>query len=108
MEEDAYNTKVITLSRSGSLPEVIETSQRLRQSDGQRAAYRSPVATVISNVGEGAFYDGVLRIARTEDGSARTGVPAQRMDWRDPSQRCAGKAGLESQNWQQLLDAYRN
>ena len=26
VEEDAYNTKVITLSRSGSLPEVIETS----------------------------------------------------------------------------------
>ena len=26
VEEDAYNTKVITLARSGSLPEVIETS----------------------------------------------------------------------------------
>ena len=25
--------------------------------------------------GEGAFYDGVLRIVRTEDGSAWTGVP---------------------------------
>lgn len=34
VEEDAYNTKVITLSRSGSLPEVIETSHDLRQSYG--------------------------------------------------------------------------
>ncbi len=26
MEEDAYNTKVITLARTGALPEVIEVS----------------------------------------------------------------------------------
>ena len=82
VEEDAYNTKVITLSRSGSLPEVI------------------------SNVGEGAFYDGVLRIVRTEDGSAWTGVPVSAWIggiWYRKD--VLAKAGLEEpKNWQQLLD----
>ena len=76
VEEDAYNTKVITLSRSGSLPEVIETSHDYAKvMDKEQLIDRQAVATVISNVGEGAFYDGVLRIVRTEDGSAWTGVP---------------------------------
>ncbi|BBP30728.1 hypothetical protein VEGS09_24290 [Escherichia coli] len=74
VEEDAYNTKVITLSRSGSLPEVIETSHDYAKvMDKEQLIDRKAVATVISNVGEGAFYDGVLRIVRTEDGSAWTG-----------------------------------
>ncbi|MCM5338637.1 carbohydrate ABC transporter substrate-binding protein, partial [Escherichia coli] len=37
--------------------------------DKEQLIDRKAVATVISNVGEGAFYDGVLRIVRTEDGS---------------------------------------
>lgn len=61
VEEDAYNTKVITLSRSGSLPEVIETSHDYAKvMDKEQLIDRKAVATVISNVGEGAFYDGVL------------------------------------------------
>lgn len=94
VEEDAYNTKVITLSRSGSLPEVIETSHDYAKvMDKEQLIDRQAVATVISNVGEGAFYDGVLRIVRTEDGSAWTRCSCQRMDWRDlVSQRCAGKS----------------
>ncbi len=95
VEEDAYNTKVITLSRSGSLPEVIETSHDYAKvMDKEQLIDRKAVATVISNVGEGAFYDGVLRIVRTEDGSAWTGVPVSALDWRYlVSQRCAGKSG---------------
>lgn len=41
VEEDAYNTKVITLSRSGSLPEVIETSHDYAKVMDKGAAYRS-------------------------------------------------------------------
>lgn len=95
VEEDAYNTKVITLSRSGSLPEVIETSHDYAKvMDKEQLIDRKAVATVISNVGEGAFYDGVLRIVRTEDGSAWMGCSCQRTDWRYlVSQRCAGKSG---------------
>ncbi len=64
VEEDAYNTKVITLSRSGSLPEVIETSHDYAKvMDKEQLIDRKAVATVISNVGEGAFYDGVYSAA---------------------------------------------
>lgn len=107
MEEDAYNTKVITLSRSGSLPEVIETSHDYAKvMDKEQLIDRQAVATVISNVGEGAFYDGVLRIVRTEDGSAWTGVPVSAWIggiWYRKD--VLAKAGLEEpKNWQQLLD----
>lgn len=99
VEEDAYNTNVITLSRSGSLPEVIETSHDYAKvMDKEQLIDRKAVATVISNVGEGAFYDGVLRIVRTEDGSAWIGGIWYRKD-------VLAKAGLEEpKNWQQLLD----
>ena len=56
VEEDAYNTKVITLSRSGSLPEVIETSHDYAKvMDKEQLIDRKAVATVISNVGEARF-----------------------------------------------------
>ncbi|HHV9867877.1 TPA: ABC transporter substrate-binding protein, partial [Escherichia coli] len=107
VEEDAYNTKVITLSRSGSLPEVIETSHDYAKvMDKEQLIDRKAVATVISNVGEGAFYDGVLRIVRTEDGSAWIGVPVSAWIggiWYRKD--VLAKAGLEEpKNWQQLLD----
>ena len=48
VEEDAYNTKVITLSRSGSLPEVIETSHDYAKvMDKEQLIDRKAVATVM-------------------------------------------------------------
>ncbi len=105
MEEDAYNTKVITLSRSGSLPEVIETSHDYAKvMDKEQLIDRKAVATVISNVGEGAFYDGVLRIVRTEDGSAPVFLSAHGLAGSGIAKMCWQKLGWRSQNWQQLLD----
>lgn len=107
VEEDAYNTKVITLSRSGSLPEVIETSHDYAKvMDKEQLIDRKAVAAVIGNVGEDAFYDGVLRIVRTEDGTAWTGVPVSAWIggiWYRKD--VLAQAGLEEpKNWQQLLD----
>lgn len=49
VEEDAYNTKVITLARSGSLPEVIETSHDYAKvMDKEQLIDRNAVASVIS------------------------------------------------------------
>lgn len=42
--------------------------------DKEQFIDRKAVVIVISNVGEGAFYDGVLRIVRIEDGSVWIGV----------------------------------
>lgn len=56
VEEDAYNTKVITLARSGSLPEVIETSHDYAKvMDKESLIDRKAVAQVINGVGEGTF-----------------------------------------------------
>ena len=106
VEEDAYNTKVITLARSGSLPEVIETSHDYAKvMDKEQLIDRKAVAAVIGKVGESAFYDGVLRIVRTEDGTAWTGVPVSAWIggiWYRKD--VLAKAGLEEpHNWQQLL-----
>lgn len=106
VEEDAYNTKVITLARSGSLPEVIETSHDYAKvMDKEQLIDRKAVANVIQAVGENAFYDGVLRIVRTEDGSGWTGVPVSAWIggiWYRKD--VLAKAGLaEPTNWQQLL-----
>lgn len=106
VEEDAYNTKVITLARSGSLPEVIETSHDYAKvMDKESLIDRDAVGAVIKQVGENAFYDGVLRIVRTEDGAAWTGVPVSAWIggiWYRKD--VLAKAGLDApQNWQQLL-----
>ena len=107
VEEDAYNTKVITLARSGSLPEVIETSHDYAKvMDKESLIDRDAVAKVVNAVGENAFYDGVLRMVRTEDGSAWAGVPVSAWIggiWYRKD--VLAKAGLpEPKNWQQLLD----
>lgn len=71
VEEDAYNTKVITLSRSSSLPKVIKTSHNYAKVINKKQLInRKAVATVISNVSKSAFYNSVLRIVRTKNGSA--------------------------------------
>lgn len=110
VEEDAYNTKVITLARSGSLPEVIETSHDYAKvMDKEQLIDRDAVKNVIQSVGENVFYDGVLRIVRTEDGSAWTGVPVSAWIggiWYRKD--VLANAGLsEPRNWQELLTAAR-
>lgn len=107
VEEDAYNTKVITLARSGSLPEVIETSHDYAKvMDKEQLIDRNAVASVIQHLGKNTFYDGVLRIVRTEDGAAWTGVPVSAWIggiWYRKD--VLAKAGLgEPKNWQQLLN----
>ncbi|WMY76448.1 extracellular solute-binding protein [Buttiauxella selenatireducens] len=110
VEEDAYNTKVITLARSGALPEVIEVSHDYAKvMDKEQLIDRDAVRTVVGQVGESNFYDGVLRIVRTEDGKAFTGVPISAWlggIWYRKS--ALAKAGIsEPKNWTELLNAAR-
>lgn len=73
VEEDAYNTKVITLARSGALPAVIETSHDYAKvMDKEQLLDRGAVNDVIQGIGAENFYDGVLRIVKTEDGTSAT------------------------------------
>nr|WP_318381578.1 extracellular solute-binding protein [uncultured Enterobacter sp.] len=110
VEEDAYNTKVITLARSGALPEIIEVSHDYAKvMDKEQLIDRAAVKSVINDMGEASFYDGVLRIVRTEDATAFTGVPISAwlggIWYRKSALEKAGVA--EPKNWTQLLDAAR-
>lgn len=110
VEEDAYNTKVITLARSGALPEVIEVSHDYAKvMDKEQLIDREAIKQVVSSVGEASFYDGILRVVRTEDASAYTGVPISAWlggVWYRKS--ALQKAGVsEPKNWTELLDAAR-
>lgn len=106
VEEDAYNTKVITLARSGALPAVIETSHDYAKvMDKEQLIDREAVNAVISGIGPDNFYPGVLRIVKTEDGTSATGVPIsgwiQGIWYRKQALADAGFS--EPTNWQQLL-----
>ena len=80
MEEDAYNTKVITLARTGALPEVIEVSHDYAKvMDKEQLLDRDAIGEAIKAVGEKTFYDGILRVVRTEDGTAWTGCQLARL-----------------------------
>jgi multiple sugar transport system substrate-binding protein len=108
VEEDAFNTKIITLARTGALPEVIETSHDYAKvMDKEQLVDRKAIGEVIASVGEQNFYDGVLRIVRTEDGTAWNGVPIsawlQGVWYKKDVLESAGLS--EPQNWQQLLEA---
>ena len=108
VEEDAYNTKVITLARTGALPEVIEVSHDYAKvMDKEQLLDRDAINAAIKAVGENTFYDGILRVVRTEDGSAWTGVPISAWlsgVWYHKDVLAA--AGIEEpHNWEQLLKA---
>lgn len=108
VEEDAYNTKVITLARTGALPEVIEVSHDYAKvMDKEQLLDRDAISEAIGAVGENTFYDGILRVVRTEDGKAWTGVPVSAWlsgVWYHKSVLAA--AGIqEPATWEQLLKA---
>lgn len=108
VEEDAYNTKVTTLARSGALPEVIEISHDYAKvMDKEQLLDREAIKAAVAQVGETRFFDGVLRIVRTEDGTAWTGVPISAWlggVWYRKS-RLAEVGVSEPQDWQSLLNA---
>lgn len=76
VEEDAYNTKIVTLASAGELPEVMEVGQDYaRVMDKDQLIDKEAVKTVIDGVGEENFYEGALKLLGTEDGESYTGMP---------------------------------
>lgn len=107
VEEDAYNTKVITLARTGALPEVIEVSHDYAKvMDKEQLLDRVAIGEAIKAVGENTFYDGILRVVRTEDGAAWTVPISARLSGVWYHKDVLAAAGIkEPQNWEQLLKA---
>ena len=76
VEEDAYNTNVVTLARSNKLPGVIEVSQDFAKvMDKDELIDQKAVGSVMKNVGEDNYYDGAKKLVRTEDGSGYIAAP---------------------------------
>lgn len=76
VEEDAYNTKVVTLARSNKLPGVIEVSQDFAKvMDKDELIDQKAVGNVMKKDGEDNYYDGAKKLVRTEDGSGYIAAP---------------------------------
>lgn len=75
-DEDSYETKITALGGSGQLPAIMEMSQDQAKLNAKNDFIDfSAVKEVIDSRGEGAFFDGVLNVIKTEDGANFTGVP---------------------------------
>lgn len=76
VEEDSYNTKIVTLASAGKLPEVLEVGQDYAKvMDKDQLIDKEAVKESLEATGEGNFYDGALKLVKTEDGKQYTGVP---------------------------------
>ncbi|UPM53807.1 ABC transporter substrate-binding protein [Gottfriedia acidiceleris] len=106
VEEDSYNTKVVTLASSGKLPAVIEVGQDYAKvMDKDELIDKDAVKSVISKVGEDKYYEGALKLLKTEDGKNYTGVPISgwvQGIWYN-KQMLADKGFAEPKNWDDVL-----
>lgn len=76
VEEDSYNTKIVTLASAGKLPAVVEVGQEYAKvMDKDELIDKDAVKGVLDKVGNENFYDGALKLMKTEDGKSFTGVP---------------------------------
>lgn len=76
VNEDDYDSKIAALGGSGELPAIVEYSQdQAKTSVANQFTSLAAVQDVIDQVGEDNFYEGALKVTKTEDGSGYVGVP---------------------------------
>lgn len=76
VQENEYNTKIITLAHAGKLPAVIEVGQDYAKvMDKDQLIDKQAVNTTLKTIGTDNFYNGALRLLKTQDGKNYTGVP---------------------------------
>lgn len=76
VEEDSYNTKIVTLANSGKLPAVLEVGQDYAKvMDKDELIDKDAVKSIIDKVGKDNYYAGALKLMGTEDGKSYTGAP---------------------------------
>jgi multiple sugar transport system substrate-binding protein len=106
VEEDSYNTKIVTLASSGKLPAVLEVGQDYAKvMDKDELIDQGSVKKIISNVGETNYYDGALKLMKTENGKSYTGVPISgwvQGIWYN-KEMLASKGLQEPKNWDDVL-----
>lgn len=76
VNEDDYDSKITALGGSGKLPAVIELNQDQAKTYVKNQFINTKaVNEVISQKGEDKFFDGALKVIKTEDGKDYVGVP---------------------------------
>jgi multiple sugar transport system substrate-binding protein len=106
VQEDSYNTKIVTLANSGKLPAVLEVGQDYAKvMDKDKLIDQDAVKTIINQVGEKNYYDGALKLMRTENGNSYTGVPISgwvQGIWYN-KEMLAAKGFQEPKNWDDVI-----
>ncbi|MGZ4159556.1 MAG: ABC transporter substrate-binding protein, partial [Neobacillus sp.] len=106
VQEDSYNTKIVTLANSGKLPAVLEVGQDYAKvMDKDKLIDQDAVKTIINQVGEKNYYDGALKLMRTENGNSYTGVPISgwvQGIWYN-KEMLAAKGLQEPKNWDDVI-----
>ncbi|WP_375088248.1 ABC transporter substrate-binding protein [Peribacillus sp. RS7] len=76
VQEDSYNTKIITLASAGKLPAVLEVGQDYAKvMDKEQLIDKEAVSNTLDKAGKKDFYDGALKLVTPEDGKGHTGIP---------------------------------
>ncbi|WP_223594380.1 ABC transporter substrate-binding protein [Neobacillus bataviensis] len=106
VEEDSYNTKIITLASAGKLPTVLEVGQDYAKvMDKEVLIDKKTVKKIITQIGEKNFYEGALKLMSTEDGKSYTGVPISgwvQGIWYN-KEMLAAKGFAEPKNWDDIV-----
>jgi multiple sugar transport system substrate-binding protein len=106
VEEDSYNTKIVTLASSGKLPAVLEVGQDYAKvMDKDELIDKDAVKKIITKVGEKNYYEGALKLMRTEDGKSYTGAPVSgwvQGIWYN-KEMLAAKGFAEPKNWADVM-----
>jgi multiple sugar transport system substrate-binding protein len=106
VEEDAYNTKIVTLANAGKLPAVLEVGQDYAKvMDKDELIDKESVKTVLGKAGEENFYEGALKLVKTEDGKSYTGMPISgwvQAIWYN-KEMLAAKGLEEPKSWDDVL-----
>lgn len=106
VEEDSYNTKIVTLASAGKLPQVIEVGQDYAKvMDKDQLIDKEAVKSSLEAAGKENFYDGALKLVKTEDGNQYTGVPIS--GWVQgiwyQKDMLAAKGFEEPKNWDDVM-----
>lgn len=107
VQEDSFNTKVVTLASAGELPEVIEVGQDYAKvMDQDQLIDKNAVERAINKSGKNNYYEGALNLVKTEDGKNYTGLPISgwvQGIWYN-KEMLASKGFDEPKNWNEVME----
>jgi len=107
VNEDDFDTKIVALGGSGTLPAIIEYNQeQAKKSVTNQFTDLEATDEVINNKGADAFYEGALELMKTEDGEHYSAVPiASWVQGIWVNEKMLQEKGFEApENWDEVLE----